>query len=636
MLRRAFLFIIAISVVGACAQRDSKQRPSDTAKLGPRLKDTRLDLSETPERIRQLTSNRTEAVDTVRVFESFEALTEIGRRLGSRGLEAAGHSLIQSFYADSSNYSTVVPSQNLYLEAALGEKWPVLQNLIAKSERDLVLSLDAVGRAAEETTATTKDSRTLTVALEAIIAYLVNLGDEFRIRGASASVVNAYMAKFRSKFLPVFEKLKAPFAELDAGLGIEEALNTLDGVIQALNAGLADKPLEFDLKPARKLSKKISKINSAETALDVLIDVWLMMSAEKRREVFYAQSSDLHDFLSSLTPDELRELQMGPSAIRSPILYLARGRRILPALEKFGIAKFREKLDLSAGQFVAAQLKTGLNDMAASLGPRVTGLVIDEIRAKLKQVQEVRKDEKKYFTEMAIKWGKREIFTTGDFIPAIEKSVTKIKILDGKVGTAPADSPEETVAVTATLAKAMRASVQRWSALEVLENTSFESPEFYRLVLGQLNKLLAVSGFRDHQKNLYSSYHFSAEGDAGSLLDLRAIGSYDGRYGVPDVVVLGQEGFSVDRKATIDRRMNYSVSSQAALLSAVSELAVYFRDWKQNGFDRRMGRFTLLDVIPTLDPVIGLQSLFPKEKLLEVNLGVGCVILKNLMGPRSG
>ena len=91
-MRRLIALGLLVSVLG-CAQRDSKAKPETNAKLGPRLQDTRLETAGTDLALAKLYADRTEQIGTGRLFESAEALSELGRHLSLRKLENASHAL---------------------------------------------------------------------------------------------------------------------------------------------------------------------------------------------------------------------------------------------------------------------------------------------------------------------------------------------------------------------------------------------------------------------------------------------------------------------------------------------------------------------------------------------------------------
>lgn len=646
------LSVLLISISFGCAQRNSKGTSTDP-EFGPRQKDAKLVLTKTPQTLRILYADSTQPLETTRLFEIAETLMDLGNATGQRQLERSGHRLIAQFYQDQRNYSpvdakvveteievdgkrklVVEPNQNLYLEAALGEKWTILQNLVSRNERDLNLSVDAVNKAAAEVKLETASLPSLTGALEQIITFLTNLGDEYKVRGASALVVNEYLTQLREQFLPKLSSLQPHFSRLDLGLGLTDALNTLEIVIATMN-GLPIDPIAFDLGPSRKLAQRIDAIKTSADVLDVLIDVWITLSPEKRKDVFYSQSPDLYNFLSGLSEAELREVQVGPSLVWSPVLYYARESNILPALDKFGVGKFQAKLSSSAGAFAAAQLKSSLDGLASQLAVKVSGVVIKKIGVRQLDVAKIRANEKGHFAKEAVKWGRKEILKDGDLLPGAEVRTSALVIRGGELGVGKTESEAKALVYAAPMAAGLRASMKRWSGLEEVENISFSDSNYFKMVLSQLNKLVAISGFRDDKKELYPSYHFTFD-PSSELLDLKQFSKYDGRFGVPDELIL-EKGLSVARNATINNKLKFSASTQAELLSAASETAIYFRDWVKNGFDQKMGSFMLAELLPQIqDPAIRGLSLFPKDKILEVSLGIGAVVVKNLLGPNSG
>ncbi|HEX4925901.1 MAG TPA: hypothetical protein VFV50_17545, partial [Bdellovibrionales bacterium] len=638
--KTAFFSLLLVYAAAGCAQRDSKGTPDVRVKMGPRLTDAALKLDGLEGALKRVLDRRSNEIPTASLFECAADYIQLGKASGRREIQVAGHDLLRKYYADSSHYSQILPRENLYLDAALGEKWQLLQGLLTKNERDVVLSSRAVERAIVEVPLElgNPDHLTVTALGQRLIGYLHRLADEFRVRGASEKVVNEYTKTLRETFGAPLDRLLAELTRLDGEIGLLEALGAVERIqstLKELKLGTVQTQGDLKLAEARKLGSKIKGIKTSSDALAVIIDVWLMLTPQQRENVFKTENPDLYEYFVTLKDSELRTLQTGPSRVWNPMLYIAREKKIIPALERYGVEKLKRALDVSSAGFVRSELKDVFVKLAGSVPKAVGELVLKSLKDVDARLKAIRANEKSYFTDKAVAWGKREILTAGDYIAAVESQKVVLNVDGGTWTLSPARLRSTDSLTTATMGAAFRASVMRWNDLEQIEGTSYSSPEFLRLVLMQMNRLLGIGGFREHTKELFKSYHFPFTLAPGEILDLRRVDEFAGRYAVPDRLVI-ERGLKIDRERTVALQPRFSAGSQAKLLSGVSMLATYFRDWVKNGFDRKMGEFVLGDFDPEFTGEIARERLFPKEKFLELSLGVGSVVLKNLTGPNSG
>jgi len=243
------------------------------------------------------------------------------------------------------------------------------------------------------------------------------------------------------------------------------------------------------------------------------------------------------------------------------------------------------------------------------------------------------------------------LFNKDPTLPAIESNHVQLFVSPtNKFSTKVAsDGKFETGAQV--LGESLAASYYRLKGMQEFENIDPTSMDYMKQVFLQINKMLAMLGFRDFERNLVPSLHRPIFGTHPELDVYRydcspakrqrqqeqlakdptavawredctgAEDFNDDMFAVPDQLAMSS-GF-VPEEGVFPKKA--SAIGQAEIVRGVALMLEYFRDWKgPNDFDKGMGEFLFQGV-----------HLFPKTAFVNLTVGLMTTPVRSFKKPNT-
>ncbi len=304
----------------------------------------------------------------------------------------------------------------------------------------------------------------------------------------------------------------------------------------------------------------------------------------------------------------------------------------------------------SINEFLLRKLDSVIRAQDQNLQKVVLGSVKKNLENLRKSVGQI-SDFGQYFDKLAIPELKRVMFTDIESLPAIERKDVSLNLIDRRLTIKPIVG---TTFITGAevLGASMSANSKRFEGLSKIEGKDPKTKEYWRVVFAEINKMLAVLGFRKMDNTMFQSLHrpiFGALSELDvykydcnpTLLDkqeklktesksmptadnritrLEDCNGYtqfsDSYFAIPDTLVI-ESGFTPVDAGT----PNVSVAGQAEVLKGASGMLSYFKDWEKTEDDYDVG-------LGQLD-YRGFR-LLPKQAFVNLSFGIMSVALRNL------
>jgi len=634
--------ILSALIMGGCAPSAEEQKvPSNELKFEPKLSDRELPWDRISSRSQKVffPPDTSVVLSGSKLMNTFENLMTIGDLLNDPAIRRRGHDLTRAFYANPDNTTSAQVKDSLYLEAALGEKKVVLLNLLRKKLTEIQATPEALAKTVREVQpiAASVNSKPLSLVSEVIQNIMDAFVARLQANNASKDVWKALREDVNNKYRVPLSSLGRSLAQISASKSIAEnakymrAVKTLPLDAQLLAA------IENEISSAVNLEKRLQGLNSTDEGVKVIMDVWLLLDAEGRKAQFYKFSPRLYNLLSLYSDEEIKILRDNTSYNPSKIMV----RRTLQAvLKMYGVEELKKSILPALRKQVPVKFEEKLKSEIAALPGMIEKKINSLLTDREKMIKQllVGTNYREFFVDLSVKWGQKEIYAGQSRTVGLERDRYRVESKKGGViNFSPDDSVSKSATTSSVLGSSLSMSGKRFDRVTEFENITYDNVAYYQMVMDVLNKIPALGGFKKIDDQIYPSFHVLK--DAGNPfdrpLDIKTQAGSEFYYAVPDFIAL-RPPFLMDRERTQQYGIRFSVYNQAELLRGLSQMVEFFRDWHVNGFDVKMARYKLGDLIPDLPPHLERELLFPKDKLFEYSLGIASIILENMKREGSG
>ncbi|MNJ92855.1 hypothetical protein D3C87_105290 [compost metagenome] len=616
------ILIASLCFLNACApQVHEREFAPPKNSFGPRSQDKDLSTSlEANARFDARVSWKG-LVGSATYFEQAENLVRIGELSGNKALSHKGLEWIKYFYKQ--------PKTSTYVSL---EETPFATLAAAQTQEEVQKSLTEVGQELDESRALLRQYITslgqkfpwsekpqhLGAALQQAQDFIQLIVNELPNMGLSPMIEEGVRDELKAQAGPLFMDARPLVEEFYGISSFPEALKLLEAAIAQFEIELTPE-LAKSLQDGNQIAYGLRRMNEPQRALTVLIDVWRMLTPEEREQSFKSASEDLYDFLSKQDDKELSCLRRD-GCNGGLFKGIAKKFFILPELKKHGVEKLKKDLNKQTLAYVTASLETTAHQMMGPALAETIAVKIEQgLQDKATELKDVQTNYITYLRTLLGDWSKRVLPELKGQVPGFEISALKVDISN--------ESPMSLQAVGSALElRAHTAGASMAANALLMQNAVKEDTFGVQSALSQLNKLITIGGYRDHDNNLIPALLSPVE-QILKPLDIMSFSSIRHSYRIPDKIRM-QDAFHIDRKIKYDK--NFSASAFAEQIRGLSQMLHVTADWKKTGYDELLGHVNAQDLTDKIQSDSLARSLFPKDMFFALNLGDVAVLLQDI------
>ncbi len=567
-------------------------------------------------------------MDASRFFSATERLFRLGETFNNPALIQVGEKWAVSFENSPGLATRVLFSESPYSSAAIGEtREETLQYLdsltvLIESDHQKVVEALERGRREFPWPKTYVSAEELIETADRFLKWWIN---GLEIEKIDEIILSEIRAGAEAEFKLQSVKINNHVQRIRRSQTLTQALLAVSGFISDVDVEV-DSAARAGLTRAELIGADLDQMTTAQHALTVLIKFWRSVPTGEREGRFKSVSQELYDYLSGRDEDDLDCL--AKSKCLNVVILFAKRVKIFPTLSKYGIDQLRSEMNVAAREFLLREMEL----RAIAFMPEIPGLIREkfehEIRVGIAKITSVRDDYTHFIKEIADGWARRHLQTESGGLSGIEVAPVRLRLLPHQsFEIKAARNPQRAFETgAATLGSSMSLAARRLEKINT--ETAAQRPEAIRLSVAQLNKMLAIGGFKTSEGTSFQSYSIAMESAAPAFthLNLRNFLAEPYSFAVPDRFQVG-----IDFKpifASSGRKV--SVEGQTELLRGLSGMIRYLRDWQVTSFDLSLGKVSLQDLMPGMPSSGTSQKFFPKDTLLAVAVANAAALLRNI------
>ncbi len=641
-----FAVLFALISLSACApEMKSKTFPDPITDFGPRNQDVELkieNLKSLSIATGQLGFDRD--IKSADFFNAAENILQLSKKSHPE-IEKLGHTLIEAYY-NSGVTSTRAPfSKSPYLLAAIGETQADAKDAIF----DVVKMLEAQAAKVLKVVTLSKtefywpgQELKINQVVDLAEAYILDLKNHWQAEKLDPRVYKALVEGIDAEFKPLALKFRTLLATMSAEKSLVNFLIEIHQIATILSVEI-DKESEGLMQQGATLGKLVDAAKDENDGLRVLLAIWKLLTPEERKAQFSVMSPGLYKYLNGASENQFDCLS-GKSCGLDFITILARNTQILPQIKTYGLDKLKSQINEGAIQYATNAL---IKVAAPLLKKELPDILEDKIKlsfkTETKNIAAISKNLKGFLSPGVDKWAKSFMQEKAAGMSALELSELHLKISSSSQMTF--TKPKIPTIGAAGLGASMAVLGLRWQMQQakfshipldtptdkltkIISTKSGAEQMHMREMLSQINKALAMGGFRISESERFSplSFAINPDGTSKSKLDLKNFIDNPLSFAVPNSLVVSDAFHGTLKKKD---EVNVDIDDQAQLLRGLSRMISFFRDWEPNSFDRLLGNVKINDFV--LDPRMKSidQKFFPKDILFTLFIGDAGVLLSN-------
>lgn len=634
MLINVFSLLGLISLLACAPEPVQKEFTIPKIHFGPRLPEVDLGLGDIgesgasdPELLKSLQwEGEAEASAVLRAAENF---IRLGKIKNQPKLIELGERLSEDFYSKPGLSFRYTLDKSPYASAAIGESIQDASVSIDEAKKMLIEQEALLIQLVTEAGSSfdwPKPGSSADILFSSVLDYLNLLIKKMTSYGIDPRIKGSFEVAIRNEIHPMVQKAKAEVNSIFAEEKPSVLLSRIQEALKQYEIEL-DAETESYLNEARDLMSYAEGIEDAAQALRVLVRIWEFMDKEDRKEVFRSASKDLYEYLDGKSDFYLDCLKS--TSCKLPSVVTAKSLFIYPGIKKYGIENIKNDIMKAGRESAIEEVQT----QAAEFLITIPETVIETAKGEIAEVQSALETIGQDFPGLMSR-------VVGDFsdkhmgvssakvlMNGFEPSRVKVEISEGKEpklssllhGPRMIKTGAEVIGASLSLAE------YRLEDLPAIEG-EFARKRYIRNVIEQINKLLAIGGFKTSDGSLFSSLaRGMATSDYDKHLNLRDFLTSDVSFAVPDEIHM-----SPNFRTQLPENVSFGVRGQAELLRGLSGMIRYFRDWIPNEFDRSLGGISAGDFIPELPSGSIEDHLFPKDMFFALSVGGAASILQNI------
>jgi hypothetical protein len=615
-MKKIFIPLIFLAALPACTRTAEKTALIDApVQLGPTNRDTKVPLVPSPTEA-MLAALRTEQeMNTASYLRLAEDIQALSRFQNSETLFQLSRDLVNSYRGEETPSRPF--SRSIYADTMIGEGEPQVKPELDAVSRDLRSAIDAVfGLLEKSKTAFPWPERIINYndAIQTADEYVRWLSDKIPSLNLSPKISRPLQGAIHGEYRRLRPELQNFANKISGSRSFAEAVSTVKSALEKFKVKL-DPEIAAQFVKADSLVASLETTRTSQDALSLIIEVWQSIPPGDREAVFKEAAPEFYDFLKGKDEASLKCLASGWCL--NPVLEVARRLVILPKISEYGVDKIRNQIDSAARD----QLLATVLEAASELLPTVPDLVKTQAMGEAQKYQDlINRVLKNFagFAKDAFRDWEKENFRAE--LRGLDPSRVKIRIRGRDKIRVALPKPGRSGSVT-TGAEVLGLS------LSLAQEHLPESSDQKAALLEPINKLLAITGFRQFGGKLFPSFLLPIDGKRSDVFDIRQLLQGRTTYAVPDSF-RANEDFIMDRAKAL---ANASVGSQSELLRGISRQIRFHRDWERNQFDEVLGDTQIEDIIDQIPKGSVNYSAFPKDMIFTLAVGGAGAILQNVV-----
>jgi len=613
--------LISLSFLfNACAPKaQDREFPQPTSEFGPRNHDTDLSVGLKEADLFKPSLSWQGTVSTASFFQQAENVMVLGQKTERAALTQVGLQWIESFYKSSktssyadfskSPFATLATTQT---EDEVGKALDGVQKDLARSRKILKEEIQTLGKN-YPWPQKGADLRQVVVSAESFTKVLMSRINSLSIPSVISDGVNSEIRKQTTKSFGLVNDLVDQLAKATL---FSNALRIVEGAIAQFKVDLPS-DTKKSLVQGRLIAQDLDGLNNAQAGLTVLIDIWNILSAQDRADYFKKESQALYDFLSNQDEKELNCLRL-PDCSGGIFKGIAKKIFILPQIEQYGLKELHSKLNQKTLEYMVTIIEQFAQGYVVGLPNTFADQIDKGLISKADELSSIRKNYPEYLKNLLGKWADKTLPGTDGKVAGFEAPSVNVTL------SAKTRLSVEAAASSLDL-KANTAGASMAANALFLQNTPHQNDFKMRAALSQVNKLIAIGGYRDDDKKLVPALMMPIE-KTQTRLDLMTFRSSNYSYRIPDKIKMLDSFHASEEPYAKD----FSASAYAEQLKGLSQMLNFTADWKKTGFEDSLGKIKAQELTSEIENPALTRPLFPKDMLFALNIGDAAVLLKNI------
>jgi len=422
----------------------------------------------------------------------------------------------------------------------------------------------------------------------------------------NSRVESALITQLKKQSSESIDALQTSAKKLRAEKTLTGAITVIEELVSKLEFSMDESTTKL-IKSGKSLGKKIDKYKNSEGALEAILEIWLMLDKNGRKEHIKPVSSDLYDFLNDKSDSTVRCI-ITPGCF-SPWQDFLTDFFIKPKLEDYGLGKLRRELNAGTYEYTVQALEEQVSLVLPSLHKQIVDKIAESVEHERQGLNEITADIPAFVGLSLTKWGENNFDKPPARLYSYEKPSVEVKLKSNYpnylVEVKAAGSPS----LSSTNSAVIGSSLAAYSGL--LSSGIKDNKTYIRVFVNQLNKVLGFGGIEYKPNSI-------------SVGLMRSFESEKEKFNLPlapnsPLTFVLVDNLSLKSPYTVQHEistLNIGAKAQSQLLNGLLDLMDYMKDWQKNDFDNFLGERDAGELFSKDgEPVekIG-QKIFPKDQ----------------------
>ncbi len=618
MIRIGLTLIFAL-FAGACAPKvQPRHFENPQTSFGPRADDT--DLREGLQQSSSLDANVGWEGDlsTAVFMRQAENMMKLGHLTQKPEITKKGMDWVQKFYATSKSTSMILLADSPYLTAATTTSKKDVSDALSDIRFDLEKSKDVLREGVRKVSRNfdwPRHPQRLGSTLQTVENFLNAFLKELPKLNLPELISKSIATAIKKRAQQPLSEAKEFVPKLYSAKTLSATLKIINRAIDSFNMSLPSETRKM-LAESKKLSDELDSAYNEQAVLTALITIWRMLEPQERLEQFKPTSDALYTFLKEQSEAELSCLAT-PGCLGGPIDGIKKKLFVLPQIKKYGVDNIRNQLNASTVKYALETIESNAADTVKDLPSLLTENLKDGITEQSSQIKKIQKDYTSFLRDLLKIWAAKKIPETKGQIAGFENPRVNVSLSEKSGFSIKATGDLSQVSNETTGAS--------FAALSTLfAQDSVDDKFVFKSSLSQINKMLALGGYRTEDNNLVPAF-FAPMKDLKNQLDLMTFASETESFAATDIVSV-KTPFRISDSSS---EKNYSVAAMTEQIRGLSSMLNYMSDWKKSKYNDTLGSIKANEVANTDAEELD-RSIFPKEAFFALNIADVSVLLKNI------
>jgi hypothetical protein len=563
----ASLIAIAITLASCSPKVQSKEYKEAQQIFTTLQQDQKLDVKETaPEELLQ-TLSAEQNMKTSELFRSVGGLYSLAAKYEKPQLKILANGINSQFYSALNTTAKVRFEASPVIQMGLG---------MGKQYINIVKRMGAAleGQPTQYAFPTNVQFETLNQEIEKYLDWVVTQAasneDELALLGAGKAKLLEQI-KLEDRATAIIAAVSAVKAK---DLSASDAMMALSDVLDSLAMDLEDPRLA-------RLNGYITALTALATEIDAISDEATLKAAIEKSKPFFEEAK-----LKAVKKDNVEI-----------------GKKMLIGLVKSS--------SLNKVESALPAVLMAFPGQLVSLGASLVGFEEEQMKALMKNPEtEIKK--------LAAQFGETNLASSPAGITGVESHEIEVNVQSNNLKIA-GKRTEKVVTSAEAIGASLTNSIKQVEEADKEDKSN--APETKTLLVSQFNKLVLLGGFKSDDNQVTS---YTVAQNTNQPVEILSKEKSASVAAVGDQIKINRN-LSPIPSAT----QSVSVRGQAALLQGLSDMLLYLRDWKENGFDQGLGQTTAAQLLNVESELLADKKVFDKSLLFSLTLANAGAILEN-------